>query len=99
MFGHRRASVSGIRCTQLAHVRRLPVHVRSADGEERVLARAVVDASGTWTTPNPLGGEGLPAIGERAAADRISYQVPDRAAERADMRASTWSWPAAGTPR
>jgi thioredoxin reductase len=59
------------------------VHVRTADGEERVLARAVIDASGTWTTPNPLGGEGLPAIGERAAADRISYRVPDLAAERA----------------
>lgn len=60
------------------------VHVRTSDGgEERVLARAVIDASGTWSTPNPLGGEGLPAIGERAAADRISYRVPDLAAERA----------------
>ncbi|WP_328647159.1 NAD(P)-binding domain-containing protein [Amycolatopsis sp. NBC_00348] len=59
------------------------VHLHTADGEERVLARAVVDASGTWTTPNPLGGEGLPAIGERAAVDRVSYRVPDLAAERA----------------
>ena len=25
------------------------------------LARAVIDASGTWTTPNPLGANGLPA--------------------------------------
>ncbi|NLU66592.1 NAD(P)-binding domain-containing protein [Streptomyces sp. HNM0574] len=46
-------------------------------GEERILARAVIDASGTWNTPNPLGGNGLPALGERAAADRISYRVPD----------------------
>ncbi|WP_037309137.1 NAD(P)-binding domain-containing protein [Amycolatopsis orientalis] len=54
------------------------VHVRTADGsEERITARAVIDASGTWSTPNPLGGEGLPAIGERAAADRIGYRVPD----------------------
>jgi thioredoxin reductase len=54
------------------------VHVRTAEGaEERVLAQAVIDASGTWSTPNPLGSEGLPAIGERAAADRISYRVPD----------------------
>ncbi|MER7107112.1 FAD-dependent oxidoreductase [Streptomyces sp. NPDC000229] len=45
--------------------------------EERVLARAVIDASGTWSTPNPLGGDGLPALGERAAADRIVYRVPD----------------------
>ncbi|GAA2417884.1 NAD(P)-binding domain-containing protein [Streptomyces glaucosporus] len=54
------------------------VHVRYADGhEERVLARAVIDASGTWTTPGPAGGDGLPALGERAAADRTVYRVPD----------------------
>ncbi|ETK34724.1 NAD(P)-binding domain-containing protein [Microbispora sp. ATCC PTA-5024] len=54
------------------------VHVRAADGrEERISARAVIDASGTWTTPNPLGGDGLPAIGEKSATDRISYRVPD----------------------
>lgn len=54
------------------------VHVTYADGrEERILARAVVDASGTWAVPSPAGGDGLPALGERAAADRISYRVPD----------------------
>ncbi|MFF4128722.1 FAD-dependent oxidoreductase [Microbispora rosea] len=54
------------------------VHVRTADGcEERISARAVIDASGTWTTPNPLGGDGLPAIGEKSATNRISYRVPD----------------------
>ncbi|MFC8716642.1 NAD(P)-binding domain-containing protein [Kitasatospora sp. NPDC057198] len=54
------------------------VHVARADGsEERLLVRAVVDASGTWATPNPLGADGLPALGERAAADRVSYRVPD----------------------
>lgn len=56
----------------------LTVHVRTADGrEERITAQAVIDASGTWTTPNPLGGEGLPAIGETTASDRIAYQVPN----------------------
>ncbi|SED16582.1 Pyridine nucleotide-disulphide oxidoreductase [Streptomyces sp. 2131.1] len=49
-----------------------------ADGrEEQLLARAVIDASGTWATPSPAGGSGLPALGERAAADRIGYRVPD----------------------
>ncbi|MFJ8963247.1 FAD-dependent oxidoreductase [Lentzea sp. NPDC102401] len=61
----------------------LTVHVRTADGEERITARAVIDASGTWGTPNPLGGDGLPAVGERAAAEKITYRVPDIAAERA----------------
>jgi len=55
----------------------LTVHVVTPTGEERITARAVVDASGTWTQPNPLGADGLPALGEAAAADRIVYQVPD----------------------
>lgn len=49
----------------------------AADGEERVFARAVIDASGTWTTPSPAGASGLAALGEKTAADRISYRVPD----------------------
>ncbi|MFF8972802.1 NAD(P)-binding domain-containing protein [Streptomyces sp. NPDC014995] len=54
------------------------VHVQRADGgEERVIARAVIDASGTWSTPSPMGANGLPALGEKAAAERISYRVPD----------------------
>ncbi|MGW0337901.1 NAD(P)-binding domain-containing protein [Streptomyces sp. NPDC003011] len=53
------------------------IHFSTADGEERVFARAVIDASGTWTTPSPAGASGLPALGENAVADRISYRVPD----------------------
>lgn len=53
------------------------VHVETPEGEQRVTAAAVVDASGTWGRPNPLGGDGLPAIGERAHADRITYGIPD----------------------
>jgi hypothetical protein len=55
----------------------LTVRVETAGGEERIIARAVIDASGTWGLPNPLGGDGLPALGEQAAADRIHYRVPD----------------------
>ncbi|MFI0757294.1 NAD(P)-binding domain-containing protein [Streptomyces anulatus] len=56
------------------------VHFTHADGrEERVFARAVIDASGTWSTPSPAGASGLPALGEKAAADRIAYRVPDLA--------------------
>ncbi|MFB6550407.1 FAD-dependent oxidoreductase [Streptomyces sp. NPDC056405] len=54
------------------------VHIRTSDGgEERITARAVIDASGTWSVPSPLGADGLPALGERAAADRIAHRVPD----------------------
>ncbi|GGT04012.1 NAD(P)-binding domain-containing protein [Streptomyces chromofuscus] len=54
------------------------VHVAHADGrEERLFARAVIDASGTWATPSPSGASGLAALGEKAAGDRITYRVPD----------------------
>jgi hypothetical protein len=54
------------------------VHVTGAAGREwRLDARAVIDASGTWRQPNPAGADGLPALGERAAADVLSYQIPD----------------------
>lgn len=51
---------------------------RDRDGDEQeALARAVIDASGTWFTPNPMGADGLAVRGERAAADRIAYGIPD----------------------
>jgi thioredoxin reductase len=55
-----------------------PLTVRLASGE-RITARAVIDASGTWTSPNPLGGDGLPALGEDEVADRTAHRVPDLA--------------------
>ena len=57
------------------------VHVTGPGGEaERLEARAVIDASGTWRQPNPAGADGLPALGEHAAAGLVRYQVPDFAA-------------------
>lgn len=53
------------------------VHVRTSTGAERLAARAVIDASGTWTGPNPLGSDGVPAVGEVDAADHITYRIPD----------------------
>lgn len=54
------------------------VHIETSDGrEERLTARAVIDASGTWSTPSPMGADGLAALGEKAVADRVSYRVPD----------------------
>ncbi|WGX96715.1 NAD(P)-binding domain-containing protein [Nocardioides sp. L-11A] len=55
------------------------IHVVDPAGtESRIEARAVIDASGTWRRPNPAGADGLPALGERAAADLLAHQVPDR---------------------
>ncbi len=54
------------------------VRLQQANGEEReVLARAVIDASGTYQTPNPLGAHGLFALGEWALQKNIFYGIPD----------------------
>jgi thioredoxin reductase len=64
------------------------VHTLDADGTEtRLLARAVVDASGTWNLPNPAGADGFPALGEAATSDRISYRIPADVAEFAGSHA------------
>ena len=58
-------------------IRPFVLAVASKKGVRRDLARAIIDASGTWTTPNPLGASGLPALGEAEFADRIAYGIPD----------------------
>ena len=53
------------------------LRVRAGDGgETTILTRAVIDASGTWSTPNPLGADGIPAIGDAEASGRIVYGIP-----------------------
>lgn len=53
------------------------IRVIKAGVEAEFRARAVIDASGTWRTPNPLGANGLFAIGEQAQANAIFYGIPD----------------------
>lgn len=54
------------------------LRVRGADGAvSELLARAVIDASGTWGQPNPLGPAGLPALGEEAAGEFMTGPLPD----------------------
>lgn len=52
------------------------VRIDGPAGPQRLTARAVIDASGTWTRPNPLGGDGIVAVGEGELAGRIAYRVP-----------------------
>lgn len=65
----------GVDKTRTAGRGEAPFLVRT-DAED-LLARAVIDASGTWWTPNPLGAAGLPARGEAALRHRIHYGIPD----------------------
>lgn len=53
------------------------VRCEDASGEHEILAQGVIDASGTIETPNPMGASGIPALGERSAAERVFYGVPD----------------------
>ena len=53
------------------------IRYQNGKGPEVVRADAVIDASGTWHSPNPAGANGLPAIGERPAKSRIAYGMPD----------------------
>src|SRR4051812_35737104 len=53
------------------------IRYQNGAGPGTVRADAVIDASGTWHSPNPAGANGLPAIGEQQAADKIAYGMPD----------------------
>src|SRR5436190_17587390 len=55
-----------------------PFTVRWQNGRlEQLEADAVIDATGTWLSPNPAGADGLPAIGEAADHPQIAYGMPD----------------------
>lgn len=55
------------------------VRTHTGTGVEEILARAVIDASGTWGTPNPVGRSGIDALGEAEArrAGVITSPLPD----------------------
>ncbi len=54
------------------------VHYKTAGGDHHVIeADAVIDAAGTWYTPNPIGADGLPVAGEIELGDDIAYGIPD----------------------
>ncbi|MDX1995655.1 MAG: NAD(P)-binding domain-containing protein [bacterium] len=54
------------------------LHIAYGNGDEALLeARAVIDASGTWQRPNPMGANGLPAVGEKRYTDKITYGIPN----------------------
>ena len=53
------------------------LRVHGPDGVEEVTARAVIDASGTYETPNSLASSGLAPLGLADVADRISHALPD----------------------
>lgn len=57
--------------------KRFLVRLRNGSTEHDIEASAVLDASGTWRQPNPAGGNGVPAVGEHALRDMLTYGIPD----------------------
>src|SRR5260370_21791233 len=53
------------------------LRVVTTEGIESVRARAVIDSSVTWRSPNPLCADMLKSVGEAEAATRIFYGIPD----------------------
>lgn len=53
------------------------LRVQTPAGIEELTARAVVDASGTYRTPNSLGSSGLDPLGLAEVADLVSRALPD----------------------
>ncbi|MEH2502000.1 thioredoxin reductase [Bradyrhizobium sp. AZCC 1578] len=53
------------------------IRYQNGQGPKVVKADAIIDASGTWHSPNPAGANGLSAIGEADTADKIAYGMPD----------------------
>ena len=53
------------------------VLVQSPEGERAILGAAVIDASGTYLSPNPLGSNGVRAVGEEANRKHLYYGIPD----------------------
>ncbi|MGN8026107.1 NAD(P)-binding domain-containing protein [Microbacterium sp. 22242] len=81
-FGQRVVAVSreGMDRTRTAGRAQTPflLRVAHADGQvTETTARAVIDASGTYTSPNPLASSGLAPLGFEQVADRVLHALPD----------------------
>lgn len=81
-FGSRVIAVSreGMDRTRTTGRAQAPFLLQVEDADGSVIehtARAIVDASGTYTTPNPLASSGLTPLGFNQIADRVVHALPD----------------------
>jgi thioredoxin reductase len=53
------------------------IQYENGAGPKSLRADAVIDASGTWLSPNPAGTNGLPTRAEVEASKQIAYGMPD----------------------
>lgn len=65
------------------------VHIRTSGGLTKIVqTQAVIDASGTWSNPNPIGLDGLPVPGELENKERIAYGIPNVAGQEQNYYAN-----------
>jgi NADPH-dependent 2,4-dienoyl-CoA reductase/sulfur reductase-like enzyme len=81
LFGHRvigmsRIGVDRVRTRGREHAPFL-IRAQTGAGVVQLRARAVIDATGTWRTPNVLGASGLAALGEVEAGSFVASALPD----------------------
>lgn len=80
-FGHRVTAISRDGLDKVVTRGREAVpfllRVDTPTGPRELKADQVIDASGTWTSPNPMGSSGLAAHGEAELSDHIEYGMPD----------------------
>ncbi|EAY25778.1 NAD(P)-binding domain-containing protein [Microscilla marina] len=53
------------------------LRVKQGDVYQRYEAKAVIDVSGTWQNPNPIGSGGVSALNEENCQQHIFYGIPD----------------------
>jgi thioredoxin reductase len=53
------------------------IQILTDDRVEQFEAKAIIDASGTWSSPNPVGSGGVYAVGETTNRNHIFYGIPD----------------------
>lgn len=81
-LGHNVVSITkaGVDKVKEAHREKFQfeIHIETDSGLQ-VVERAtdIIDATGTWQHPNPMGANGLPAAGEKELAHSIYYGIPD----------------------
>ena len=81
--GTRVTNISRRNCDKVvngAERAKAPFQLQAVNGDGRedlIEARAVIDASGAWHKQNPLGANGIPALGETSLRGRLVYGIPD----------------------
>jgi thioredoxin reductase len=64
------------------------LYVEINDETKIVEAKAIIDATGTWKTPNPILSNGLWTTAERKLKDQIFYGIPNVLGDMADRYAN-----------